>query len=106
MCWVRYFGLSSEQDYTYTSGEGDVAKCRAGPVDELFKKGNFKPRVTVDGFKSVPFRRTKDGKVDVNPLKAALAQGPVSIGIEADKDAFHFYKSGVLDDSSCGRWME
>jgi len=35
-------------------------------------------------------------------MKAALAKGPVSIAIEADKSVFQTYSSGVLTGSSCG----
>merc|ERR1712113_194311 len=34
-------------------------------------------------------------------LMAAVAEGPVSIAIEADQQNFQFYKSGVLS-ASCG----
>lgn len=38
-------------------------------------------------------------------LKAAVADGPVSIAIEADKRAFQFYKSGVLT-GLCGHKLD
>lgn len=38
----------------------------------------------------------------VSQLKAALAQQPVAVVIEADKPVFQNYKSGILDDASCG----
>merc|ERR1712228_663993 len=53
---------------------------------------------------------TKAGKItgykDVTPnsedaLMAAVAEGPVSIAIEADQSTFQFYKTGVLT-ASCG----
>jgi len=45
--------------------------------------------------------------IDVTPanqldLKAAVAQQPVSIAIEADTTAFQFYSGGVLDSPKCG----
>lgn len=39
---------------------------------------------------------------DVDQLKAALEIGPVSVAIQANQPAFQFYKSGIIDDSSCG----
>jgi len=36
-------------------------------------------------------------------MKAALAKGPVSVTIEADKPVFKLYKSGIITDyNSCG----
>ena len=35
-------------------------------------------------------------------LKAALAIGPVSVGIEADSFAFSMYSSGVISGPGCG----
>jgi len=34
--------------------------------------------------------------------KAALAQQPISVSIEADKAVFQLYTSGVFDSSACG----
>ena len=33
---------------------------------------------------------------------ASIEQGPTSVAIEADKDCFQFYKSGVLNSEDCG----
>jgi len=35
-------------------------------------------------------------------MKAALAQQPLAVSIEADKRVFQTYTSGVLDSTSCG----
>merc|ERR1712196_309615 len=39
-------------------------------------------------------------------LKAALAKGPVSIAIEADKTVFQSYTSGVITSSACGTQLD
>jgi len=43
---------------------------------------------------------------DENALAAAVAQGPVSVAIEADQAVFQFYSSGIVEDGgplgSCG----
>ena len=44
---------------------------------------------------------------DVTPdsvpqMKAALAQGPLAVAIEADKMVFQTYKTGVLNSTKCG----
>ena len=48
---------------------------------------------------------------DVTPksasqLKAAVAKGPVSVAIEADKMAFQGYTGGVITGSSCGTTLD
>jgi cathepsin L len=40
--------------------------------------------------------------LDESALQVAVAQGPVSIAIEADQSCFQFYSGGVLSDPSCG----
>ena len=37
---------------------------------------------------------------DETTLVAAIAKGPVSVAIEADKSAFQLYKGGVLDNAT------
>lgn len=39
-------------------------------------------------------------------LKTAVSYTPVSVSIEADTRTFQFYKSGVLDSSSCGTTLD
>jgi len=48
---------------------------------------------------------------DVTPnnksqMKAALAQQPLAVAIEADKMCFQTYKSGVMDNSRCGTKLD
>jgi len=43
---------------------------------------------------------------DEDALKSAVAQQPVSVAIEADKSAFQFYSSGVLDSTACGTSLD
>jgi C1A family cysteine protease len=38
----------------------------------------------------------------VDQLKAAIAQGPVSVTIEADKTVFQMYSGGIFDSTLCG----
>lgn len=38
----------------------------------------------------------------VEQLTAAIANGPVSVTIEADQTVFQMYQSGVFDSADCG----
>jgi hypothetical protein len=47
------------------------------------------------------------GHVYVKPnnalaLKTAIADGPVSVGVDADSSVFQFYTSGILNSAQCG----
>ena len=39
-------------------------------------------------------------------MKAAIAQQPVSVTIEADKSIFQMYTGGVLDSPECGTSLD
>merc|ERR1740115_359484 len=41
-----------------------------------------------------------------NALEAAVAGQPVSVAIEADKEVFQHYTSGVLTDDACGSALD
>jgi C1A family cysteine protease len=43
---------------------------------------------------------------NVEQMKAAVAQQPVPVSIEADKMVFQQYKSGVFDSASCGTKLD
>jgi C1A family cysteine protease len=84
--YVADNGLCSETDYPYTAEQNETclaSQCKpAVPVHEIA------------------------GYIDVHPkdtlaLMEALAEGPVSVAIEADEQIFQFYKTGVLS-GECG----
>lgn len=83
--YIKEYGQCSLDEYPYTSGvtktEGDCQSCK--PVAEIM------------GCQDV-------AAYDQLSLKAAVAQQPVSIAIEADTVYFQSYKSGVLDSTKCG----
>ena len=78
--------LMPEDAYPYTSGNGAVAKC------------------AYDASKGVVGATTYSDVLPENAaqLKAALAKGPISVAIEADRTVFNAYKSGVITSSACG----
>lgn len=84
--YVSDNGLCNEEDYPYTAEQNET--CRA-----------------VECKPAVPAHQV-GGYIDVHPkdtlaLMEALAEGPVSVAIEADEQIFQFYKSGVLT-AKCG----
>merc|ERR1712196_128818 len=56
-------------------------------------------KVTLTGFEDVPSK-------DEDALAAAVAKQPVSVAIEADKQAFQLYKSGVFSSATCGTQLD
>ena len=75
-------GIETEQDYPYTAKDG---KCHYDQ-SKAIKVNTGRKSVTPQ---------------NANALKAALTVQPVTIGIEADQQAFQFYSSGVIK-SGCG----
>lgn len=88
-------GLCTEAAYPYTSGAGQTGACKgaqAGPT--------CKAAVINTGFTDV--KTEKD-------LLQAIAIGPVSVAIEADKSIFQSYKAGVIGaagHNSCGKQLD
>jgi len=82
-------GQCSASSYPYTSGvtktAGTCQKC--SPVAHISSCSDVKPN-------------------DQISLKAAVAQQPVAIAIEADTRYFQSYSSGVLTSSSCGTTLD
>jgi len=78
-------GIGSEQSYPYTARDGSCKKVASVS--------------TIKGFKDVQ-------QGSETALMAALQLGPVAVAIEADQACFQFYKSGILDDASCGTSLD
>jgi len=84
--------LCSEDSYPYEAKDG---KCRVSGCTKAWTKGH------VSGYKGLaPFVRLVPASL--NAMMSAVVQQPVSVSIEADKDVFHFYKSGVVT-GACGQ---
>jgi KDEL-tailed cysteine endopeptidase len=89
----KYFETSAictEESYAYVGKTGTT--CKASTCTDGIPAGGVK------GYKDV-------AKDDMNALMEAVAQGPVSIAIEADKGVFQFYKGGVLSQK-CGTQLD
>lgn len=74
-------GQCSLASYPYTAHDGSCQKCSA--VAHISSCSDVKPN-------------------DQISLKAAVAQQPVAVAIEADTRYFQSYSSGILTSSSCG----
>jgi len=79
-------GICSEKAYPYTGSEGS---CDTSCTKQT----------TVSGHEDVP-------QNDEDSLKVAVAKGPVSVAIEADKTVFQFYKGGVFNNTGCGTQLD
>jgi C1A family cysteine protease len=81
--------ICTEESYPYKGAGGS---CKASSCTDGIPAGGVK------GFKDV-------AKDDQNALMEAVAQGPVSIAIEADKGVFQFYRGGVMSQK-CGTQLD
>jgi len=79
-------GLSLESAYPYTASDG---QCKTG----------LSRYAKISSFTSLPAN-------DANALKAAIAQQPVSVIIEADQLIFQLYQSGIINDEKCGTQID
>eukprot|EP00487_Bulimina_marginata_P005749 TRINITY_DN2418_c0_g1_i1.p1 TRINITY_DN2418_c0_g1~~TRINITY_DN2418_c0_g1_i1.p1 ORF type:complete len:160 (+),score=18.78 TRINITY_DN2418_c0_g1_i1:149-628(+) len=80
-------GLCSESEYKYTARDGT---CKSSTC----------------GTKYDPISAYSDVKSDSETsMEAAVAEGPVSIAIEADQTAFQHYSGGVLT-GTCGTRLD
>jgi len=80
-----------ESDYPYTSG----TSRRAGTCAY-----DYKPHTGVRAQSHSNVQRSETG------LRNAIARGPVSVAVEADKAVFSNYHSGVLDSTLCGTQLD
>jgi len=81
--YAQDFGMMNRTDYPYTAQDGT---CKYNS-----NKWEVKP--------------SGNGAVTPNSaiaLKTAIADGPVSVAIEADTFVFQFYSSGILNSAQCG----
>ena len=81
--YVMNHGICTEEEYPYHA------------KDEECKDDKCTVVVQNKGFEMV---EANNGVA----LKAAVANAPVAIGVEADSAVFQMYKSGILDSTACG----
>jgi C1A family cysteine protease len=85
--YVEKNGLCTEDSYPYIAGGGQAGTCKATSCTKALAPG------AVTGFHDVA--------PSEQALMSALAVGPVSIAVEADKAVFQSYRSGVMT-GMCG----
>jgi len=78
-------GISLESEYPYKAVDGT---CKA-----------VSKHAPISSYTDVPVN-------DPEALKAAIAQQPVAVAIEADTFTFQSYASGVINDDSCGTSLD
>lgn len=86
--------ICTESSYRYTAKDPDTKENAQNLCKEHASCRVAIPKGAVKGFKTV-------SRLSESALMSAVAQQPVSIGIDADSDLFHHYSSGVLT-GSCG----
>lgn len=86
--YLKKHQIMEEDVYPYTAVQGDCQYDASKATD-----------INVESFTAVTPQ-------DVDALKDALALGPVSVNIEADKMVFQTYKEGVLDSPKCGTQID
>jgi len=89
--FIEKNGIAAETAYPYISGTGIRGLCNADKEKAAV--------VTITGYKDIPAE-------DEDALKTAVALGPVSVAIEADKHVFQLYKKGVIDSHGCGTQLD
>jgi len=82
--YAQDYGMMNRTDYPYTAQDGNCA-YNADKVNKGKPSGNT--QVTPNSALA---------------LKTAIADGPVSVAIEADTFVFQFYSGGILNSAACG----
>jgi len=87
MNYVATHGQELESAYPYTARDGTC------------KYDATKGKVNTAGVNTVKAR-------SVSALKAAIAAGPTSVTVEADRSVFQQYTGGVLNSKLCGTSLD
>jgi len=83
MTYSKSHPVALESAYAYTARDGRCRDSSVAGVVSALKNNNVQAR-------------------SASALKAAIAAGPVSVTVEADRLAFQRYTGGVLNSSACG----
>lgn len=86
--YLKGVTLNTNEGYPYTSGNNG----QSGSCNKDLESGGT---VQVTDFTMVPSNEPFQ-------LKKALAQGPVTVAVNASSSVFQQYRSGVITSDSCG----
>ena len=121
--WAIHTGslesLSEQQLIDCSKSYGDFG-CNGGEMDSAFRYAIDHGMCTED---EDPYQAASESCIDCDMqvtfstcvdvtsnnqlhLKEAVAQGPVSVAIEADTAAFQFYSGGVINNNACGTQLD
>ncbi|KAK1698620.1 hypothetical protein QYE76_015317 [Lolium multiflorum] len=76
-------GITTEDAYPYVHAQGT---CNSG---------GMQPAATISGYQRVPAN-------DEDALALAVANQPVSVGIDGESRSFHLYGGGIMTADACG----
>ncbi|KAM0861678.1 hypothetical protein ACQ4PT_045731 [Festuca glaucescens] len=79
-------GITTENAYPYVAVQG------------MCDSDGKKPAATISGFQAVPAN-------DEDALAAAVANQPVSVGIDGQDQSFQLYRGGIMTADACGTDM-
>jgi len=88
--WVQWNGIATESDYPYTRQNA----CEDESCDGTCDTSKTGYTIVASHTAVTPYSKSA--------LLAAVAQQPVSIALDADRDVFQYYSGGVMDSTSCG----
>jgi C1A family cysteine protease len=87
MVYLEKIGQELTSEYPYTARDGSChASASKGKV-EVKSIANVTPR-------------------SPSQLMAAIAKGPTSVTVEADRTVFQMYTGGVLNSTACGTQLD
>jgi len=87
MNYSKNNAIALEGDYSYTGRDGS---CKDSSIAGVVSSSSA----------------TQIEAHNVDALKAAIEQGPISVTVEADTATFQGYQGGVINSDACGRSLD
>jgi len=91
--YVENNAMCAEADYPYTGTTSIFASCKTSSCTT--------PALPEGALTTFEYTEKTE-----ESLMEALARQPVAVSLEADKDIFHLYKSGVVQGPGCGTTLD
>jgi len=91
--YVEKSDLCTEEDYPYTAQNTLFTRCKASSCSHPgLGRGSLVSFTNVESTEQA--------------LMEAVQQQPVAVSLEADRDVFHFYQSGIVSGPGCGNTLD